>query len=126
MLNDLLIKSYVPSGTIRAYRIVKFHTADNEVVESGVGATDLGIGVIGQKAVAATDGRVDVVRAGIAPVEYGDTVTRGSKLMSDADGKAVPAAASAGDNVNVIGIAEVSGANGDIGAVLIAPSVFQG
>ena len=43
----------------------------------------------------------------------------GALLTADADGKAVTAA----DGNRVIGIAEVSGAAGDIGQVLLAPGL---
>ena len=58
-------------------------------------------------------------RAGIADIEFGGNVARGALLTADADGKAVTAA----DGNRVIGIAEVSGAAGDIGQVLLAPGL---
>ena len=62
---------------------------------------------------------MEFARAGIAAIEFGGNVARGALLTADADGKAVTAA----DGNRVIGIAEVSGAAGDIGQVLLAPGL---
>jgi hypothetical protein len=125
MRNEGLIKNYTADGAIGAYRIVKFGSADGNVAQASA-ATDLLIGVTGRVTAEAANERVDVIRSGIAEVEYGGNVTRGKKLTANADGKAIEAAPSDGDNVQVIGIAEVSGVSGDIGSLLIAPGVIQG
>ena len=104
-------------AAIKAHRIVKYGNADGKVVHSAA-AANAHVGVSGRGDVA-NGGRVEVARAGIADVEYGGAVTRGDLLTADANGKAVAAA----DGNRVIGVAEVSGADGDIGQVLIAPSV---
>lgn len=110
-----LVKNYVAETAVGKYLIVKFGAADG-AVEVADDATDLLIGV-------STDidtdinGRCDVARDGIAPVIYGGTVTRGTKLTTNAAAKAVAAT----DGDSVIGIAEVSGVANDIGSVLITP-----
>lgn len=120
----ILTKSYKAGAALAAYRIVKPGSADGEVLlASAVG--DALIGVTNEVA-AASGERQDVIQAGIAEVEFGGTVTRGDWLTTDANGKAVAAAPSAGVNNNVIGRALVSGVAGDIGAVLIAPGRIQG
>lgn len=125
MRNEGLLKNYVATAAIAAYRIVKFGTNDGEVTQAAA-ATDLLIGTTGRVTAAAANDRVDVIRSGIAEVEYGGTVARGDELTADASGQAVVAAPAAGSNVRIIGIAEVSGVSGDIGSVFIAPSVMQG
>lgn len=124
MRNDGLIKNYTAGGAIAAYRIVKW-SADSTVVQAAA-ATDALIGISTRIAAAASGDRTDIVRSGIAEVEYGGNVTRGDPLTSDSSGKAVAAAPAAGSNARIIGIAEVSGVSGDIGSALIAPSVMQG
>ncbi len=70
--------------------------------------------------------RIDVVRTGIAEVEYGGTIAAGDLLMSDASGRAIVAAAAAGSNVRFMGVAEVAGVIGDIGSLMLEPGSFQG
>jgi hypothetical protein len=124
MGNPTQTKNYTAGAAVTKYRLVKFGATDGAVL-TGAAATDLLIGVNEALDVASGD-RADVIRAGIAEVEYGGAVTRGAKLTSDASGKAVAAAPAADANVHVIGIAEVSGVDGDIGSVFISPSVMQG
>lgn len=125
MRNQGLTKNYVAGAVIAAYRIVKFGANDAEVLQAAA-ATDLLVGVTDRAYPEAAGERVEITRTGIAEVEYGGAVTRGQKLTSDATGRAIAAAPAAGANVQVIGIAEVSGVLGDIGSMLIAPSVMQG
>lgn len=114
MRTHTLIKNFVSQAAIAPYRIVKFGTADSTVIQSA-NAADNSIGVANNLGASASGQRTDVVLAGIAEVEYGGNVTRGSFLTSNADGKAV--AASTGNRA--IGVAMVSGVSGDIGFVLI-------
>lgn len=125
MKNEGLIKNYIADAAIGKYRIVKAGSADGYVAQ-GAAVGDLLIGVTSRVTAEAAGDRVDVIRSGIAEVEYGGAVTRGQKLTSDASGKAVAAAPAAGTNNQIIGVAEVSGVLGDIGSVFIAPSVMQG
>jgi hypothetical protein len=124
MPNPLLRKNYTAGGAIAARRIVKPGAADGAVLQAAA-ATDALIGVCGSIGPASGE-RVDVVKSGIAEVEFGGNVTRGDPLTSDGSGKAVTAAPGAGSNVRIIGYAEVSGVSGDIGDALIAPGVMQG
>lgn len=116
MVQMVLNTNGVAGAAIEPYRIVKFSDADGKFVQAAA-ATDLLVGV-SESLAAAQDERVDVCRVGIAAVRYGGTVVRGQKLTSDADGKAVAAK----DGEQVIGTAEVSGVEDDIGSVLIAPA----
>lgn len=125
MRNQMLNKSYTAEGVIPAYRLVKFGAADGGVLVAAA-AADKVIGVNDRLAFAAVGDRGDVVRVGIAEVEYGGTVAAGDLLMSDASGRAIVAAAGAGTNVRVIGVAEVAGVLGDIGSLCIEPGNFQG
>lgn len=123
-MNPLLTKNYDAGAAITKHRIVMFGASDG-VVLPATAATDLSIGI--SEALDVVEGeRVDVIRSGLADVEYGGAVTRGQELTSDASGKAVAAAPASGANVRIIGVAELSGVDGDIGKVDIAPSVMQG
>ena len=124
MGNPTLIKNYIAEGDIEAYRIVKFGTADERVVQAGA-STDLIMGVNAELPVVAGE-RVDVVRAGLADVEFGGTVARGQPVTADADGKAVVAAPAAGVNAHIVGFSEVNAVAGDIAPVLLARGVLQG
>lgn len=124
MNNALLTKNYTAEAAIAAYRIVKFGATDASVLQA-TGVNDKGIGVQNEVAPALGE-RADVIRSGLAEVQYGGNVTRGDPLTSDANGKAVAAAPAAGVNNYIIGFAEVSGIADDIGQVLIAPGRIQG
>lgn len=124
MLNPVTIKNFVAGAAIAAYRIVKFDSDDNTVIQSAA-ATDAVLGVA-TSLPAASGERVDVILNGIAEVEYGGNVTRGALLTADSDGKAVAAAPSAGVNNRIIGIAYKSGVSGDIGSVLLTQGIMQG
>lgn len=125
-LKPILITSHIAAAAIPKRRIVKFGAADNAVLLSaGAAATEFSIGVT-TEVDAITGETVDVVRGGLADVEYGGTVTRGQPVTSDATGRAVAAAPGAGTNNRIIGFAEVSAVVGDIGAVSINPGFMQG
>lgn len=123
-MNVGLIKQGTAEAAIAAHRIVKFGAADGGYVQAAA-ASDSLVGVC--EAVGPASGeRVDVIKSGIADVEFGGAVTRGGPVTSDANGKAVAAAPAAGANARIIGFAEVTAADGDIAPVLIAPGVMQG
>lgn len=123
-MNIVLNKNYLAEAAIAANRIVKFGSADGQVLQAAA-ATDLLVGVC--EAVGPALGeRCDVTKVGIADIELGGNVTRGAAVTADANGKGVAAAPAAGSNVRVIGFAEVSGVAGDIIPVLVAPGVMQG
>jgi hypothetical protein len=112
------LKQYIAETAIAVYRIVKFGSTDDYMVQAA-GATDGLIGISGGIAAIIAE-RVDVIKSGIADVEYGGVVTRGDPITSDANGKAVKAVA----GQNIIGFAEASGVSGDIGSCLISPHVL--
>lgn len=125
-LSPTSIKTYIAGAAIPKRRIVKFGTSDNAVIlGAGAAATEFLIGVT-TEIDAASGEPVDVIRDGIADVEYGGTVVRGGPITADATGRAVAAAPAAGVNNRVIGYAEVSAVVGDIGPVFISPSTLQG
>lgn len=121
-------------GTIYNHRILAFGSSDDVVVQASA-STDLFMGVsylpnahedpvrIGQAiptpSLDAGD-TVDMVINGYPQVEYGGTVARGTAVTSDADGKAV--AAAAGDQI--LGYAGFSAVDGDIGPVIIQRGVL--
>ena len=124
MANTLLNKNGSAEAAIAAYRIVKPGSNDGGYVQAAA-ATDFLVGVC-ESVGPASGERVDIVKSGIADVEFGGTVTRGGPVTADSNGKAVAASPSAGSNVRIIGFAEVSAVSGDIAPVLIAPGVMQG
>jgi hypothetical protein len=120
-----LIRNFVAGGAIAANRIVKFGTADGQVVQAAA-ATDLLIGVCHQPGGAASGARCDVVLEGVTEVQAGGTITRGTQVTADANGKAVAVTAAAGSNVRVVGTALVSAANDDLIPILLGVGSFQG
>lgn len=124
MNNPELIKSVIAETAVAAYRIVKFGSADDKVVQA-TASTESYVGVSNNLGGDAGK-RVDIVLSGVAEVEYGGNVARGDYLTSDANGKAVTANPAAGVNANTIGTAMASGAAGDIGSVDINKSRIQG
>jgi len=119
-----LIKNLIAGGAISKHRIVKFGADADHVVQASAAADSLlGVAVELDKV---ADERTDVVLTGAATVEYGAAVSEGDLLSSDADGKAIPAAAAGGSNVRVIGVALVDGVDGDLGSVLLSQGSFQG
>lgn len=125
MANPVFIKAMNAEAAIAAFRIVKIGAADGGVIQ-GAAAADVLLGVSDELGQATAADRVDVILTGIADVLYGGTVARGARLTSDATGRAVAAAPAVGVNNGIIGIALVSGVLGDVGSVLITPSVLQG
>jgi len=125
MRNQELIKNYTAEGAIPAYRLVKFGAAEGSVLLATAAADKL-IGVNDRFAAAVVGDRIDIVRTGIAEVEYGGTVAAGDLLTSDATGRAIVATAAAAANIRFIGVAEVAGVVGDIGSFMIKPGSFQG
>jgi hypothetical protein len=115
----ILIENFDAEAAVAPRRIVKLGTADHSILQAAA-AADLLIGVTDILGADAAGDRIDVITAGVAQVELGGTVTRGTKLTANADGKAVAAAT----GNQVIGIARVSGVAGDIGSVQIAPSTL--
>lgn len=116
--------AYLAEAIIAACRIVKHGTADDKVIQAA--AVSDGIMGVTTSVPAAIGEHVDVIKSGIANVEYGATVTRGAPLTTDSVGRAVVAAPAAGVNNRIIGFAEVAGVVGDIGQVWIEPGVMQG
>lgn len=112
-------RNYLAPAAIAAYRIAKHGAADGEVAQA-TAATEALMGVTNSLAIAAGE-RVDLVKSGLADVEYGGNVTRGDPLTADADGKAVTATVAGS---RLIGFAELSGASGDIGVVHISPGTL--
>jgi hypothetical protein len=108
--------NYIADAPIIARRIVKHGSADRHV-DMASAATDYLMGVSELGCTAIGD-HVDIIKEGIAYVEYGGTVTRGQPLTADSVGRAIVAS---GSN-RVIGFAEVSGVVGDIGEVFISLS----
>ncbi len=123
-MQTLLNTNHVAEGAISPYRIVKPGAAAYGVLQAAA-ATDALMGVC-ESVGPASGERCDVIRNGIALVEFGGTVAAGAAVTADSQGRAVAAAPAAGSNVRIIGFAEVAAASGDIADVRIAPGVMQG
>lgn len=121
---DGLIKNFKAEAAVSKFRIVKFGATDEAVVQAAaVGDAMFGVSL---ELDAAVGEPCDVALGGLADVVYGGAVTRGDLLTSDAAGKAVAAAPTAGINNRIIGIAMASGALDDIGVVDVMPGRIQG
>lgn len=126
MSNPTLIKSYVAEAAVLPYRVVKFGTADGQVVQAAA-ATDASIGIADNLGQGTAGSRVDVAVDGIVEAEAGAAVARGVLVSVDSSGRVITASASAGANVRVIGVAmSAAGAAGEIILVSIKPGSFQG
>ncbi|MBD2628483.1 DUF2190 family protein [Trichormus variabilis] len=112
---QMFVDCWVSEAAINPYRICKYGAAEGGVVQAAA-ATDKFLGIGNNLGASASGQRTDIVRGGIAEVEYGGTVAAGDWLTSDANGKAI-ATTTAGNRI--IGIADVGGVSGDIGLCLI-------
>ncbi len=100
-----------------AFLIAKFG-ADDDTLSQATAATESLVGVF-QHTTSAAGEEVRVMLDGISKVKLGGTVTRGDRLTSDANGKAVAIGAVAGTNYNSIGTALASGVAEDLAPVLL-------
>jgi hypothetical protein len=127
MANAILAINFTADAALVNNRLVKFGSGDRNVAQA-TAATDPIIGVVNEMAAGVNAGeRVDVVRMGVAWVECGAAVPRGSPITADAVGRAVVAAPAAGVNNRIIGFAEESGVNpGDVIRFVIEPGLMQG
>ncbi|HIE6155635.1 TPA: capsid cement protein [Pseudomonas aeruginosa] len=110
------------SGAVAARRII-IHGASDGLAAQAAGSTALLVGV--STDIPAADGApFDVIRSGLALVEYGGAVTLGAPLTADAEGRAIAATLPPAATTYIIGFAELSGVAGDIGSVHIASAVL--
>jgi hypothetical protein len=124
MSNIGLTKSYLAEGAIGANLIAKVGANDYGALQAAAVGDKL-IGITTEVA-AASGERVDVVHEGIADLKIGGAVARGDLLTSDANGQGVTAAPAAGTNNRIVGMAIISGVNGDIIPVKLQLGTFQG
>ncbi len=115
-MKPILTENFTAGGAINPYRICKPGAADGAAIQ-GAAAADKSFGISDSLGADAVNDRVDIYTMGTVEVEYGGAVTRGDQLTSDANGKAVTAAA----GNRTIGLARISGVDGDIGLCQIAP-----
>lgn len=107
-----------------AFLIAKFG-ADDDTMSQATASTENLVGVFQHTTLAAGE-EVRVMLSGVSRVKLGGTVTRGDRLTSDANGKAVAIGAVAGTNYASIGMALASGVADDLIPVLLSPSRPQG
>lgn len=126
MSTPKLVKSYVAEAAVLPYRVVKFGTAEGQVIQAAA-AADACIGIASEIGQATVGGRIDVTHEGVQEAEAGAAVARGALLMSDASGRVITGTAAAGTNYGVIGRAlAAAGAAGEIIPVLLAVGQAQG
>lgn len=113
MSNMQLAKNYVADVAISPFRLVKPGSADDRITVA-TSSTDFITGATMDIGPAVGE-RCDVQLAGVAYVEAGAAIPRGSSITSDAIGRAIVAAPAAGVNASVAGRAlETATAAGDI------------
>ena len=113
---------FTAATAIVGRRIVKHGATDGAAVPATAPTEDF-LGVA--DSMGAAVGKVcDVHVTGPVSIEYGGAVTRGARLTSDAQGRAVTAAPAAGQTVEIIGRALVSGVLGDFGSANLARATY--
>ncbi|MDH1681127.1 DUF2190 domain-containing protein [Pseudomonas chengduensis] len=117
-----LTTAFRAGGAVTKRRILAFGSADGVAIQA-VAATAPLLGV-STDIDTASGGTVDAIRNGLAPVEYGGTVTRGAPLTADSEGRAIAATIASATVTYIIGYAEVEGVVGDIGSVNVVPGVI--
>lgn len=118
---ESIIKSYRADAALTKYRVVKWSTVNNHVIQSAANS-DVHIGVVTNLNV--TSGQpADVVRFGPAEAEYGDTVTRGDYLTSDSVGRVVKCTDTMllSGTIPIIGQADESGTVGQVKWINVFP-----
>ncbi|MFG0742911.1 hypothetical protein [Providencia sp. TYF-12] len=110
-----IVTTYLSTQAIGQYSLVVFNKDDSRHIDPAVDGKAF---ILGVTTLLESDEKMptDVIRSGFADVMYGADVKAGDPLTANAEGWAVPAAA--GDFI--VGYAEESGAEGDIGSVWIA------
>lgn len=121
-MRPLLTNPFTATTAVAGRRFVKHGAADGAVVQA-TAATDAFAGVSDPMG-AEAGGVCDVHQVGTADIEYGGNVTRGDRLTSDAQGRAITAAPAAGATVEIGGRAQVSGVLGDHGRILLGRETY--
>ena len=120
----LLQKTYLAVAAIAAYTIVRY--SGDFAVTPASAAADRVCGVSDDVDRVANE-PADIIHMGEARVVAGAAFVAGDLLMSDAQGRAILAAAAAGANVRTVGYARQSAAAaGDIVEIIVQPGTFQG
>lgn len=121
-MNPKLIKSFTAIAVVAAYSIVSFSVGG---VAMATGPTIQFAG-LSDNLGAQVGQMVDLIQVGLGEVVAGGPLKAGDPVMSDAEGRAVKAAAVTGQTITVIGFVQADAAMGDIVPILIAPSLIVG
>jgi outer membrane protein assembly factor BamB len=121
--DPLFCKSFVAGGAINPFRLFTAGASAGLVIQA-TGPTVPLLGIVDILGAVVAGDRTDGVLYGAMEVEYGGAVAYGDPLTSDTLGRAVKANYVAGAAVCIIGYAMDAGVLGDIGSVLIVPSVI--
>lgn len=118
-------RAYEASADVIGRRFVRFSdTAASQKVAQASANTQPIMGVSDAMG-ALSGGMCDVHRSGLVSIELGGTVTAGTPLTSDANGKAIAAVAASGTQVRIGGFADQPGVAGDIIDMWFAPSLLD-
>ncbi|WP_016949771.1 DUF2190 family protein [Anabaena sp. PCC 7108] len=112
---QMFVDCWTSEAAINPYRICKYGAADGGLLTAS-SANDKFVGISNNLGASASSQRTDVVRLGVAEVEYGGTIAAGDFLTSDTNGKAITTTVTTN---RVIGVADISGVAGDIGLCFI-------
>ncbi|GAA4648147.1 hypothetical protein GCM10023116_18760 [Kistimonas scapharcae] len=113
--NDGLIKTFIADGVLQGRRLVTFGTGRMTVRQANA-ASDALIGITTQIG-SENNGRVDVIVSGITEAVAGGTLSKGTVLTSNSEGKVITATQAAD---RIIGIALEDAEVGDYAAILLA------
>lgn len=120
-----LIRNFSAASIIAANRLVAVDVAADFAVTLAVDASTVVAGATEQGSDEHL--RVDVVMTQSAPVEFGETLTAGTWIVPDAQGRAVafdPANFVAATQVHLVGWAMEDGIEGTIGDVFLMPQLL--
>ena len=125
--HQVLNKGFQAAGAITQFRFVELVSGQERQVQQASALNNLVVGVCQETITAddATKGRVaNIAMMGVTLVEAGAAITKGAKVRTDAQGRAVALANTAGTVDQVAGIAlDDASAAGDWIAILLTPGV---
>ncbi len=124
-MKPIVTENFTAGAVVNPCRICKHGSSDGAAIQAAA-VSDKMFGISDNLGADTSGDRLDIYTEGIVEVEYGGTIARGDDLTSDANGKAVKAAPSAGVNNRIIGTARVSGVSGDIGLCHLSHGQIQG
>ena len=117
-------KRYTADGAITTRRLVKRGASDTQMAQASA-VTDLIVGVYLGPGDAANGDTIDVCLLGECTLEVTGSVSFGSLLTTDSNGKGAVAAPASGVNNRIAAMALQAGTNTTV-RVLVLPGMVQG